>query len=176
GIHLWLRLRGRGVLPGGIGHRPRAPRLPDESGGDRPRRMDAAARAGTDTEPGDRAEDGAGAGEVMRARALRSAAAAIGILAVLAVSGPGAAAEAGPVAASAVTASAPVVDAGQQCTPGQRLLTPAPSYLIKRLGLDQAWSLSRGAGVTVAIVDSGVDGGNVHLQGALVPGFTSFGD
>jgi len=109
----------------------------------------------------------------MRARALRSAAVAVGILAVVAVCGPGAAAA---VVASPVTASVPVVDADQQCTPGQRLLTPGPSYLVKRLGLDEAWTLSRGAGVTVAVVDSGVDGDNVHLQGALVPGFTSFGD
>jgi hypothetical protein len=116
-------------------------------------------------------------------RALRSAAAAVGILAILTVSGPGAAAAGGAAAAtsadaaaSPATASAPVVDADQQCTPGQRLLTPAPSYLITRLGLDEAWSLSRGAGVTVAVVDSGVDAGNVHLKGALVPGFTSFGD
>lgn len=112
----------------------------------------------------------------MRARALRSAAAAVGVLAVLAISGPGAAVTTGSIGASTVTASVPAVDADQQCTPGQRLLTPAPSYLIARLGLDEAWSLSRGAGVTVAVVDSGVDAGNVHLKGALVPGFTSFGD
>lgn len=108
----------------------------------------------------------------MRARAFRSAAASVAVLALLAVSAPGSAgATAAPVAASAVA-----VDAGQQCTPGQRLLAPTPSYLIKRLGLEEAWSLTRGAGVTVAVVDSGVEAGNVHLQGALVPGFTSFGD
>jgi len=110
----------------------------------------------------------------MRARALRCAAAAVGILAVLAAGGTSTAAEA--IATSPATASSAVIDADQQCTPGQRLLTPAPSYLIKRLGLDEAWSLSRGSGVTVAVVDSGVDRDNVHLQGALVPGFTSFGD
>ena len=106
----------------------------------------------------------------MRGRALRSAAAVIGVLAVLGLGLP-----AGAQAATS-TPAAPVVDADQQCTPGQRLFTPTPSYLVKRLGLDEAWALSRGNGVTVAVVDSGVDAGNAHLQGALVPGFTSFGD
>ncbi|GAA3932789.1 S8 family serine peptidase [Microbacterium soli] len=106
----------------------------------------------------------------MGPRALRSAAAAVGLLAALAAGVPPAA------AAGGVPASAPWVDAEQQCTPDQRLLVSSPSYLIARLGLEEAWSLSRGAGVTVAVVDSGVDGGNPHLQDALVPGFTSFGD
>ena len=106
----------------------------------------------------------------MRGRALRSAAAAVGVLAVLGLGLPAGAQAATP------TPAAPVVDADQQCTPGQRLFTPTPSYLVKRLGLDEAWALSRGSGVTVAVVDSGVDAGNAHLQGALVPGFTSFGD
>ena len=37
----------------------------------------------------------------------------------------------------------------------------------------QSWSLATGKGVTVAVVDSGVDSGNAHLRGAVLPG-TSF--
>ncbi|MDT0156127.1 S8 family serine peptidase [Microbacterium sp. ARD32] len=102
-------------------------------------------------------------------RALRSAAAVVGIVVALGLGAPAADADQTP------PASAPSMDAGQQCTPGKRLLSSAPSYLVDRLGLAEAWTLSRGRGVTVAVVDSGVQAGNVHLKGALVPGFTSFG-
>ena len=47
------------------------------------------------------------------------------------------------------------------------------SYAISSLGIPQSWSIATGRGVTVAVVDSGVDPGNAHLEGALVPG-TSF--
>ncbi|MGF2949111.1 S8 family serine peptidase [Microbacterium alcoholitolerans] len=110
----------------------------------------------------------------MRPRALRGAAAAAGVIAMLLTAGAGA-----PHAASAAssTGTPPSVDAtAQQCTPGQRVLTPATSYLVERLGLEDAWALSRGSGVTVAVVDSGVEAGNVHLSGALVRGHTTFGD
>lgn len=114
----------------------------------------------------------------MRRRTLRGAAAAAGILAVLVTGGAGAdvaMAVASPAYASAPTGA--IADAGaQQCNPNQRILAPGASYLVKRLGLEEAWALSRGRGVTVAVVDSGVEAGNVHLKGALVPGYTSFGD
>jgi len=46
------------------------------------------------------------------------------------------------------------------------------------LGIPDAWAYSTGAGVTVAVVDSGVDVGNVHLGDAVLPGIdlTSDGD
>lgn len=110
----------------------------------------------------------------MRARALRGAVAAAGVLAVLAA-GVGAS-DAASATSSASTAPPAVDAASQQCTPSQRILAPTTSYLVERLGLEDAWALSRGAGVTVAVVDSGVEAGNVHLAGALVPGHTSFGD
>ncbi|BDZ39597.1 S8 family serine peptidase [Microbacterium suwonense] len=106
----------------------------------------------------------------------RGVAAALGIVAMLGLGAPGAA---GATTADPVrigTASSPVVDAATQCTPGQRILTPGASYLVRRLGLQEAWLLSRGRGVTVAVVDSGVEAGNVHLTDALVPGHTTFGD
>jgi hypothetical protein len=108
----------------------------------------------------------------MRGRALRGAVAAAGMLAVLVTAGVGV-----PNPAPSASVRSPVVDAAsQQCTPGQRILAPATSYLVERLGLRDAWALSRGAGVTVAVVDSGVEAGNVHLADALVPGHSSFGD
>ncbi|WP_433088133.1 S8 family serine peptidase [Dactylosporangium sp. CA-052675] len=56
--------------------------------------------------------------------------------------------------------------------PGQPLPSNAPrDPTIARLGLERAWDLSTGAGVTVAVVDSGVDGGQAKLQAALSPGF-----
>ncbi|WP_188037822.1 S8 family serine peptidase, partial [Actinotalea sp. JY-7885] len=39
-----------------------------------------------------------------------------------------------------------------------------------RLGARQAWERATGAGVTVAVVDSGVDVRNAHLTSAVVPG------
>ncbi len=38
---------------------------------------------------------------------------------------------------------------------------------------DTAWTTSRGAGVVVAVIDSGVDGSHPDLIGALVPGFNA---
>jgi hypothetical protein len=113
----------------------------------------------------------------MGTRALRGASVIAGMLAVLATAGVGAPGGASPSPGAAASVSTPVADAtSQQCTPGKRILAPAPSYQVDRLGLQDAWTLSRGRGVTVAVVDSGVEAGNVHLSGALVPGHTTFGD
>lgn len=103
----------------------------------------------------------------MRLRTARNMAAVVGVVAILGVGG---------VSAPADAASAPAIDAGQQCKPGERALVSGQSYLVERLGLDDAWALSRGRGVTVAVVDSGVEAGNVHFAGALVPGASTFGD
>jgi membrane-anchored mycosin MYCP len=55
---------------------------------------------------------------------------------------------------------------------GQPLPATAPrDPTIARLGLERAWELSTGAGVTVAMVDSGVDAQQPKLGGALVPGY-----
>ncbi|MDQ0614183.1 membrane-anchored mycosin MYCP [Microbacterium sp. W4I4] len=109
---------------------------------------------------------------MMRPRGLRGAVAAAGLLAVLVTAGV-----AVPNAASTASAASTSVDAtSEQCTPGKRILAPGVSYLVERLGLQSAWALSRGAGVTVAVVDSGVEAGNVHLSGAMVPGRTTFGN
>ena len=112
----------------------------------------------------------------MARRRLRGAAAAVGILALLATGGAGGVSESAPQATTAIGESPSVDATAQQCTPNQRTLSPGASYLPARLGLDEAWALSRGGGVTVAVVDSGVKAGNVHLDGALVSGRSTFGD
>ncbi|WP_052226742.1 S8 family serine peptidase [Microbacterium mangrovi] len=75
---------------------------------------------------------------------------------------------------AAVGWAAPVVADSGQCTASTRITQP-PTALTE-LQSDLAWSVTRGAGVTVAVVDSGVDAANPHLTGAmaasvdLVPG------
>ena len=61
------------------------------------------------------------------------------------------------------------------CQHGQgSLLTAAPA-VFKQIGVEQAWSVTEGQGVVVAIVDSGVDATNPHLQGAMAPGIDLLG-
>jgi type VII secretion-associated serine protease mycosin len=60
------------------------------------------------------------------------------------------------------------------------LALPAPSawaddirdrqYWISQYGIDRAWEVTRGAGVTIAIIDTGVDGTHQDLRGAVVGG------
>lgn len=107
----------------------------------------------------------------MRMRIVRTAAAALGLAALVGAAGAGL-----PLEASADAPPSPVVDAGQQCTPGDRAFVSSPSYLVERLGLEQAWEFTRGQGVTVAVVDSGIDADNAHFADALVPGASTFGD
>lgn len=93
---------------------------------------------------------------------LRLAAAALAGT-VLTVSGFG-----GLAPAQASPATAPV---GVSCSnlPGTSLshATPWPQ---RTLDFRRAWPLTRGAGITVAVVDTGVDGKQPFLQGAVLPG------
>jgi subtilisin family serine protease len=43
-------------------------------------------------------------------------------------------------------------------------------YWISQYGIDQAWEVTRGAGVTIAIIDTGIDGTHKDLRGAVVGG------
>lgn len=58
----------------------------------------------------------------------------------------------------------------QQCEPGTTSFVQEPPPALARLGADAAWQLATGAGVTVAVVDSGVDVRNVHLTDAVLAG------
>ncbi|KGM14940.1 hypothetical protein N867_13985, partial [Actinotalea fermentans ATCC 43279 = JCM 9966 = DSM 3133] len=71
------------------------------------------------------------------------------------------------------TADATVDDA---CTPGERRLIADRPAALAQLGVDGAWELATGAGVTVAVVDSGVTAANEHLTTAVVPGSDLIGD
>ena len=50
-------------------------------------------------------------------------------------------------------------------------LLPATPWEDKLLDLDRVWAVTKGAGVRVGVVDSGVDNDNPQLRGKVFPGF-----
>ena len=99
----------------------------------------------------------------MIARGRRIAATAA-VAAMLAVGAPGIAA----AAASPVPAAAPVSAAATgECTASTRIAEPVTA--LGELQSEAAWAVTRGAGVVVAVIDSGV-AANPHLANALVGG------
>ena len=56
----------------------------------------------------------------------------------------------------------------------EKLLTTSPP-VFKQIGVEQAWGVTEGQGVVVAVVDSGVDANNPHLQRAMTPGIDLLG-
>lgn len=94
---------------------------------------------------------------------------------VLAVALAGCAATLSPAtspAASASPALAPAVRtaAGAQCDPEVPLLLETRPPVLDRLDVERAWQHATGRGVTVAVVDSGVDTRNPHLGDVVVDG------
>ncbi|MDP9883258.1 subtilisin family serine protease [Sinomonas atrocyanea] len=48
-------------------------------------------------------------------------------------------------------------------------------YWLGEYGIEKAWEVSKGAGVKVAVIDSGIDGTHPDLQGAVIGGHDSSG-
>lgn len=63
-----------------------------------------------------------------------------------------------------------------QCAPGTIVYSPETPLALSLLQSTAAWSHSTGAGVIVAIVDSGIDGNNAHLKDAVIGGINLVGD
>jgi len=78
-----------------------------------------------------------------------------------------------PAEGGAVTADAAMP---QECRRGTRALVAERPAALAQLGADGAWELATGAGVTVAVVDSGVAAANEHLTDAVLPGVDLVGD
>jgi len=78
----------------------------------------------------------------------------------------------GDAVAGAATPTAPAlptsIDADGACTPGEETFAPETPSSLAVLQAEQANRQATGRGVTVAIVDSGVDAGNKHFRGSTV--------
>ncbi len=59
--------------------------------------------------------------------------------------------------------------ASEISAPGE--VIPEQAALVKSLGLEKAWATSHGEGVTVAVLDSGVDLKHPNLSAGIVPGY-----
>lgn len=80
------------------------------------------------------------------------------------------------VAAGVVLPAAPAVAADEACAVGTVTLTTDTPAALGVLQADLSWTRSTGAGVLVAVVDSGIDRGNPHLAAAVIGGIDLVGD
>jgi membrane-anchored mycosin MYCP len=78
--------------------------------------------------------------------------------------------------AEATSPSSKQAAGSSQCTPGSVQLSSATPSALALLQSTEAWNRSTGAGITVAVVDSGVDASNPHLVGAVIGGTNLVGD
>ena len=86
----------------------------------------------------------------------------------------------GPVAGTTGMAVQPAAQPnaeGEACSADKPQLIPAQTSIINQLGLRNAWKTSEGGGVTVAVIDSGVQSTNAHFSGgALLAGVDLTGE
>lgn len=66
--------------------------------------------------------------------------------------------------------------AAEDCAPGDPQFTLDRPAALDDIGVPLAWEHTRGAGVLVAVVDSGIDATNQHLAGVVVGGVNLVGD
>ena len=113
----------------------------------------------------------AGNGRMTRRALTALAAAAITVtLAGVAPSAAAAAAPASaPVGAGPVSASAPTPTPTPSTPPGSDPVRAA-EYWLDDYGIREAWQTTRGAGVKIAIIDTGIGRGPVEFAGAVVDG------
>ncbi|MGO1854222.1 MAG: S8 family serine peptidase [Microbacteriaceae bacterium] len=81
-----------------------------------------------------------------------------------------------PISAEPQQTVTPVSAAGDVCKPGNVVLTPQTPPALVALGAEAVASRATGQGVTVAVVDSGIDVHNPHLTDAVVGGVNLVGD
>lgn len=75
------------------------------------------------------------------------------------------------VVGPAPVATASSQTAAPQCEVGKTQYASQPSPVLQRLAVPQSWNLATGKGVTVAVVDSGINTGNAHFpEGSVLPG------
>jgi len=76
---------------------------------------------------------------------------------------------------SGAATATPRMPGGGSCDQKVAAFIAAPPAVIDSLGLTNAWAYSRGTGITVAVVDSGVTEANPHLGSVVLPGTTLVG-
>ncbi|WP_437048000.1 type VII secretion-associated serine protease mycosin [Streptomyces sp. enrichment culture] len=65
------------------------------------------------------------------------------------------------------------LSASTECVFGGDVIKPTP-WSLQRILLDQLWGQATGKGVTVAVIDTGVDDSNVQLRSAMASGGKSY--
>lgn len=79
-------------------------------------------------------------------------------------------ARAGAAALAVAFLGAGLVAAGPAAPPAHADAVRDAEYWLYDYGIIDAWSVTRGAGVTIAIIDTGIDGSVPELQGAVIGG------
>ncbi|MEO7123003.1 MAG: S8 family serine peptidase, partial [Lacisediminihabitans sp.] len=81
-----------------------------------------------------------------------------------------------PVLLPGASSEAHAATSGAQCTLGTVAFSPNTPAALAVLQSADAWTHSTGAGVLVAVVDSGIDASNAHLKGVVIGGVNLVGD